>query len=93
MKAILTEAAAAAIVPKQQAPLGDLAGMLIELRLRAGMKQQDVADVLGLARTSVCNMEIGRQPVSLEHVDALARHLGLEVSVTITAAPGGKAGA
>lgn len=86
MKATITASAAAAIVPKATTALTSLAEMLVELRLRAGMSQQHVADVIGLARTSVCNMEIGRQPVTLEHLDALARHLGLEVSITISAA-------
>ena len=42
-----------------------LGAVIKELRLSAGMTQRDLAEKLGLQRTSVCNIEIGRQRVLL----------------------------
>ena len=83
MRAEITEKARAAIEPQQHAPLNDVAGLFLELRKLACMNQQQVSDVLGLTRASVANMETGRQPVTVESLEMLASHLGLEVVVTV----------
>lgn len=83
MRAEITSKARAAIELIQHEPCSGLAGMLLELRQLACMNQKQVSEVLGLARASVANMETGRQPVTIENLELLASHLGLEVVVTV----------
>jgi transcriptional regulator with XRE-family HTH domain len=83
MRAEITDAAKAAVEPKQTAPLAGIAGMMLELRKLAGMNQGEVGEILGLGRTSVTNIEKGNQPATIEHLEQLAAHLGLEVVVTV----------
>lgn len=83
MKVTLTKEARATIKPKPVKTHSSLAKLLLELRLQANMSQGDVAEVIGLTRTSVTNMEGGRQPVTIEAVDSLAQHLGLELVITV----------
>ena len=83
MKVTLTKEARATIKPKPVKNHSSLAKLLLELRLQANMSQSDVAEVIGLTRTSVTNMEVGRQPVTIETVDSLAQHLGLELVITV----------
>ena len=47
-------------------------------RLRAGLTQDQLASTIGLSRTSVANIEQGRQQVLLHHAWAIARALGAE---------------
>jgi DNA-binding XRE family transcriptional regulator len=47
-------------------------------RLRAGLTQDQLATTIGLSRTSVANIEQGRQQVLLHHAWAIARALGAE---------------
>ena len=44
-------------------------------RRHAGKNQDDIAKVLGVARTSVTNMEAGRQAISLYHAALIAEVL------------------
>lgn len=44
-------------------------------RERAGLNQSDLARLLSLARTSVTNMEIGNQAISLYHAALIAEVL------------------
>ena len=83
MRAEITNKARAAIEPRQHEPRSNLAELLLELRNLACMSQKQVSTVLGLARASVANMETGRQPVTIENLELLANHLGLEVVVTV----------
>ena len=48
------------------------------LRLRRGFTQDQLAATVGLARTSIANIEQGRQQVLLHHAWAIARALGAE---------------
>lgn len=41
-------------------------------RRAAGKNQEDIAKVLGVARTSITNMEAGRQAISLYHAALLS---------------------
>lgn len=88
MKAVITSDAVASIKRPAMVSRNSLADILIELRMRAGMTQHAVAEAIALTRASVANMETGRQTVALEHVEALALHLGLQVTVTITPTTG-----
>jgi DNA-binding XRE family transcriptional regulator len=48
-------------------------GKALQLARRAaGKTQEDIAKVLGVARTSITNMEAGRQAISLYHAALLA---------------------
>lgn len=48
-----------------------LTGVLKELRQLSGISQTEVANVLGLFRTSVTLMEQGKQTVKIEHIELL----------------------
>ncbi|MCJ1709205.1 helix-turn-helix domain-containing protein [Microbacterium sp. VKM Ac-2923] len=50
-------------------------GLLRALRTRAGLRQSDVAFILGVSRSTVANMEAGRQAVSPQQAQALSRAL------------------
>lgn len=63
-----------------QAPLNLAVGAAIRQRREGrGMSQTALAEVLGLSRTTVTNIEGGRQPISLKHVYDAARVLGTTV--------------
>jgi Helix-turn-helix. len=49
-------------------------------RQAADLTQEDVAGRVGLARTSITNMELGRQHVSLHMVYQLANAIGIPAS-------------
>jgi DNA-binding XRE family transcriptional regulator len=46
-------------------------------REQRGLSQQGLADLVGLARTSITNMEAGRQTTTLAHAALLADALGV----------------
>lgn len=46
-------------------------------RAGLGLSQQHMADVAGLTRSTVASIETGRQSVSIHHLYALARALGV----------------
>lgn len=58
-----------------------LGAMLKVLRKRHGMTQAQVADAMGVVRTSVTNIEAGRQLLSVETINAYAAAIGYEVRV------------
>ncbi len=69
---------------KQPDPDADqLGATLFSMRQAAQMTQAEVAAVLGLERTSVTNIESGKQRAELRHLTKLADHLGLEVLITL----------
>ena len=47
-------------------------------RMRAGLTQDQLAATIGLSRTSIANIEQGRQQVLLHHAWAIARALAAE---------------
>ena len=53
--------------------------MLSELRRKKRISQEMLADELGLARTSITNIEKGRQPLQLYSLYVIARLLGTDV--------------
>lgn len=48
-----------------------------EARLLAGMTQEELADAVGLGRTSITNIEYGRQTVSIAKAEMLAQALSV----------------
>ena len=52
-------------------------GELRRRREAAGISQSTLADALALSRSSVTNIEMGRQPLSLQHLYLAAQVLGL----------------
>ena len=53
--------------------------MLAEVRRKKDVSQEMLADELGLSRTSVTNIEKGRQPIQLHSLYRIARLLGVEI--------------
>jgi transcriptional regulator with XRE-family HTH domain len=53
--------------------------LLAEVRRKQGISQEMLADELGLSRTSVTNIEKGRQPIQLHSLYLIARLLSVEL--------------
>lgn len=51
---------------------------LAQCRKRAGVSQEKLAEALSLTRTSITNIEHGRQPIQLPTLYAIADALGIE---------------
>jgi DNA-binding XRE family transcriptional regulator len=49
-------------------------------RDHAGLTQQALANSVGLGRTSIVNIEAGRQRVMVHHLAAVARTLGVRLA-------------
>jgi transcriptional regulator with XRE-family HTH domain len=56
-------------------------------RAKEQFSQQGLAVALGLSRTSVTNIERGRQPVQLHTLYKIARVLGVELTSLLPSAP------
>jgi len=54
---------------------------LAQYRKRAGVSQEKLADALHLTRTSITNIEHGRQPIQLPTLYAIAEALGLDPQI------------
>jgi transcriptional regulator with XRE-family HTH domain len=61
--------------------------LLAGRRTEAGMSQEAFAKAVGLSRTSITNIEQGRQPVSLHTLYSMADILGVETSDLLPPAP------
>ena len=53
--------------------------LLAEIRRKKAMSQELLADELGLSRTSITNIEKGRQPIQLHSLYRIARRLEVEL--------------
>jgi transcriptional regulator with XRE-family HTH domain len=53
--------------------------MLAEMRRKRHISQEMLADELGLSRTSITNIEKGRQPIQLHSLYLIAKLLGTDV--------------
>jgi transcriptional regulator with XRE-family HTH domain len=62
---------------------------LARLRKKAAVSQQSLAGCVGLSRTSITNIERGRQPVQVHTLYAIANALGIEVPDLLPAVPKG----
>jgi transcriptional regulator with XRE-family HTH domain len=60
--------------------------MLSEIRRKKRISQGMLADELGLSRTSITNIEKGRQPVQLYSLYVIARLLGTDVKELLPSA-------
>jgi transcriptional regulator with XRE-family HTH domain len=60
--------------------------MLSETRRKKRISQEMLADELGLSRTSITNIEKGRQPVQLYSLYLIARLLGTDVKELLPSA-------
>jgi transcriptional regulator with XRE-family HTH domain len=58
----------------------DFGQRLTNIRNEAGVTQEALADAVGLSRTSITNVEKGRQPVQLHLVVKIAEILGVTVA-------------
>ena len=61
---------------------------LVALREKAGLSQYDVADKLGMPRSTYASMELGHRPLRIELAAELARMFGVSMD-TLWAALGG----
>ena len=52
--------------------------LLVQLRQRRDMSQQDLADLLGIHRTQLCRWERGKRRVCLDDLQRWAHALGVE---------------
>lgn len=60
--------------------------MLSELRRKKRISQEMLAEELGLSRTSITNIEKGRQPLQLYSLYVIARLLGTDVKELLPSA-------
>ncbi len=58
----------------------ELGRRIAEARKQAGLTQEDLAKVLGLSRSSVANIETGRQELSATHLIAIGSALGSSIA-------------
>jgi transcriptional regulator with XRE-family HTH domain len=65
----------------------EFGALIRQLRRKVGMTQDAVAEGSGLSRTSVVNIESGRQGVSLETLYRLAEALACDATALLPALP------
>lgn len=68
------------------ARLAKVGNRIAQLRKEKGWRQQDLAEAVGLTRSSIANIEVGRQELGLTHLWAIVDALGSSVG-EITATP------
>jgi len=68
------------------ARLAKVGHRIAELRKEKGWRQHDLAEAVGLTRSSIANIEVGRQELSLTNLWAIVDALGSTVG-EITATP------
>lgn len=61
--------------------------MLRKTRLRRGLTQRDLAKAMELSRTSITNIELGKQKVLLHQLYSLAKILGVNPKKLLPSAP------
>jgi DNA-binding XRE family transcriptional regulator len=67
----------APVTPTVDTAVNESFGRAVALRrVRAGLTQEQMALAIGLSRTSIANIEGGRQQVLLHHAFAISRVLG-----------------
>lgn len=60
---------------------------LKQCRMRSGLSQEKLAEAIDLTRTSITNIEHGRQPIQLPTLYAIADALGIEPTDLMPALP------
>ena len=66
---------------KQRAFYQELGLQIRDTRRAAGMNQQQLADAIGFARTSIVNIEAGRQGITVHLLMDISDALGIDVDV------------
>jgi transcriptional regulator with XRE-family HTH domain len=80
------QCALAVITDSEKAFYSAFGRMLSEMRRKKRISQEMLADELGLSRTSITNIEKGRQPVQLYSLYVIARLLGTDVKELLPSA-------
>ena len=57
---------------------------VVMLRLKAGLRQYELAQFLGISQTFLCDVERGRRPVTKGLEEALEAALGQDIDETST---------
>lgn len=65
----------------------ELGGLIQRLRKAQGMRQQDLAAATGLTRSSIANIEAGRQDLTVPSLIATAKALGVTLDMLAGLAP------
>jgi len=65
---------------KTQILLTEMGARIALLRYESGMRQEDLAAAVGRARSSIANIEAGRQDTTITVLAAIAHTLGTTVS-------------
>lgn len=71
--------------PSQRALYREVGSKIREARERLGLTQQSLAIQVSLSRTSITNIEQGRQTILVHQLVAFARSLNLEVGALLPA--------
>jgi transcriptional regulator with XRE-family HTH domain len=58
--------------------------LLQQIRKMRGWTQDELADAVHIDRSSIAGIEAGRQPLTVEKLQAMVRALGMDLEVTIT---------
>lgn len=86
IKANIDAVAAVGGEPKVEKDDGDLTcglgAVILELRKRKRVTQIELAKAVGLERTSITNIEKGKQKISVHTLAAIADALGVEMHIT-----------
>ena len=61
--------------------------LLARRRKKAGLSQEALAKLVGLSRTSIANVERGRQPVQLHSLYTMSSALAIEITDLLPAMP------
>lgn len=64
---------------KKSAILIEFGSVIRELRLERQISQEALADICGLHRTYVSDIELGKRNVSLENIERIANALGVTI--------------
>jgi transcriptional regulator with XRE-family HTH domain len=68
------------ISQRQTDLLFKLVGRRVQKRRKGRYSQEELADLIGVSRTSITNLERGRQRIPLHQVAGIAHALGCEIS-------------
>lgn len=54
-----------------------------EIRKEKGISQMELAEILGLSRTSISNIENGRHPIFLHHIYTMAENFNIPLETIL----------
>lgn len=66
---------------------GSLNAAFKAIRKSISLTQTQAAQIVGLSRASVANIETNKQALSFEHFEKFANHCGYKVNITLTKLP------